>query len=103
MAERKIVQAKGPFTVNTPEGVPWQVRPGDLYYSDDPVVQGREALFVEPEVRDSRVAVRRPREAPAYAAPETAVAPPTGERRAPVTAAGRAKAAKANARPDGEV
>lgn len=107
MSERKIVQAKGPFTVNNADGVPWPVAPGDLYYSDDPVVAGREHLFTEPEVKDSRTAVRRSREMPAYAAPETAVAPPTGERRAPVTQAGRKAAAKTAAarepRPDGEV
>lgn len=107
MAERKIVQARGPFTVNNADGVPWQVKPGDLYYDDDPVVAGREGLFAEPEVRDSRAAVRRPREMPGYAAPETAVASPSGERRAPVTAAGRKAAARPAAarepRPDGEV
>jgi hypothetical protein len=103
MAERKILQARGPFTVNNAEGVPWQVRPGDLYWSDDPVVVGREELFAEPEVRDSRSAVRRSRQVPAYAAPETAVAPPSGEKRAPVTSTGRKAAAKSGARPEGEV
>ena len=71
MSERKIVQAKSGFAVNL-GGRSLLVKPGDLYYSDDQVVKGREGRFGELAVNTSRPAANR--------AQETATAGP-GERR----------------------
>lgn len=111
MAERKIVQAVTPFMAPNSDGTPWQVRPGQLYYSDDPIVTGRESMFREPEVQDSTNATRTPRRRWQYPAPEEAIAPPAGPVRRAVTKKGAAleegrpaKTAAAHAeRPDGEV
>ena len=107
MAERKIVEARSPFTTMNTNGVPWQVRAGDLYYDDDPIVRNRAHLFGEPSVQDSTRAGRtRLIATTAHAAPEMAVAHPSGETRTPVTQAGKlAKAGSSppRTRPAGEV
>jgi hypothetical protein len=102
VADRKIVQALGSFSVNNINGVPTSVGRGDLFYDDDPIVTGRPELFGPPDVRDSTTGLRRA--APVAPPVETAVAPPGGAVRAPVTATGRRLAgATKGARPDGEV
>lgn len=52
MGERKIVRAIDSFTTNV-SGRPVSVNIGDLFYSDDLVVKGRESLFGDPLVRTS--------------------------------------------------
>lgn len=75
MAERKILEASEPFSVTLQDGTPYSVATGDRFYSDDPVVRGREKLFGELQVRSSRPT--RPVSSPAV---ETASADP-GEKR----------------------
>jgi len=101
MADRKIVEALSSFTVINANGVPYGVRQGELYSSDDPVVAGSPALFGPPVVKDSTAATRRV--PPQREAVETAVAPPAGPTRAPVTGTGRKLAAASKAQPAGEV
>lgn len=55
MSERKIVQARSAFAT-TVAGHTVMVSAGDVYYSDDPLVKGREGLFGELEVKSSRPA-----------------------------------------------
>jgi hypothetical protein len=52
-SERVVVQAREPFSVTLPSGVPLTVARGDLYWSDDPLVVGREHLFTELTVKSS--------------------------------------------------
>ena len=100
MSDQKIVQALMAFMA-THNGVPVNVGVGDLFYDDDPIVKGRADMFGDLEVRSTNDLMRRPRAA-SYAAPETAVAPPTGQFRSPVTKTGKV-AASSGARPAGEV
>jgi hypothetical protein len=119
MADRRLVQARGPFVTMTANG-PWAVHPGDLYWSDDPVAAGHPEGFDEPLVQDSsslrrqprgwaagppspgRIeaataepgAVRAPTRPPAVAVTSDAATLPTSPPRRPKAAA---------ARPDGEV
>lgn len=81
MAERRVVQAKDAFAV-TLKGVPVVVSPGDRYYSDDPIVKGREALFEELDVQSS-LSDRRAASlaSPLGSAVETATADPGLRRR----------------------
>lgn len=53
MAERTIVQARESFAVYLTDGRPFSVVAGDKFYSDDPVVKGREQMFGELTVRAS--------------------------------------------------
>lgn len=107
MADRQIVAALSPFQANNAAGVPFMVRADDLFWSDDPIVAANPAAFGPPMVRDSAEAIRRVR--PIMVATETAVAPPSGQRRAAVTQTGKAMAAagspavKRGPRPEGEV
>lgn len=98
MVEGDLVQALGSFTVQTTSG-PLQVKRGDLFRSDDPLVKKHRPAFGAPTVRDSTALF------PGYTAlaVETATAAP-GEHRSPVMA-GTARAARAKARTtdDGEV
>lgn len=98
MSDRKIVQALVAFMA-THDGVPVSVGVGDLFYDDDPIVKGRGDVFGDLEVRSTADLMRRPRSV-SYAAPEMAVAPPTGQTRPPVTKEGKVSA---GARPTGEV
>lgn len=77
MADRTIVEAAEPFSVTLKDGTPFSVARGDLFYSDDPVVKGRELLFGEVNVRSSRPYR-------ATSAAETATAGP-GEKRTVTT------------------
>jgi hypothetical protein len=52
MGERKLVRALASFATVI-NGAPVMVAPGDLFYSDDPIVKGRDSLFGEPLVRIS--------------------------------------------------
>lgn len=75
MAERRVVEAKEPFSVTLSGGTPFVVNRGDRFFSDDQVVKGRERLFTELVVRESRPTTR-----PTTADMETASAGP-GSRR----------------------
>lgn len=79
MAERTIVQARESFAIYLTDGRPFSVVAGDRFYSDDPVVKGREQLFGELTVRTSGSVQHRPA-APAARATETADAPPAARR-----------------------
>jgi hypothetical protein len=79
MAERTIVQARESFAVYLTDGRPFSVVTGDTFYSDDPVVKGREQLFGELTVRTSQGPSHKPPPAPARAA-ETADAAPVQRR-----------------------
>lgn len=79
MAERTIVQARESFAVYLTDGRPFSVVAGDKFYSDDPVVKGREQLFGELSVRSSAPPQHRPAAAAAKAV-ETADAPPAARR-----------------------
>lgn len=72
MADRSIVEAREPFSVTLPNGTPFMVARGDRFYSDDPLVKGRENLFGELKVRSTQQQDNR--------STETATAAP-GERR----------------------
>ena len=85
MTERKIVQCRSTFATSD-NGNTVMIQGGDLYYSDDPIVKGRESLFSEPTVKSSRPAKSTAR------AQETATAAP-GERRSV------ARPAKAESKP----
>jgi hypothetical protein len=52
-SERVVVQAREPFSVTLPSGIPLTVAKGDLYWSDDPLVMCREHLFTELTVKSS--------------------------------------------------
>jgi hypothetical protein len=52
-SERVVVQAREPFSVTLPSGIPLNVAKGDLYWSDDPLVVRREHLFTELTVKSS--------------------------------------------------
>jgi len=52
MADRRVVQAKDSFAVVI-NGHPKVVSFGDRFYSDDPVVKGREHLFEDQSVQKS--------------------------------------------------
>lgn len=54
MAERTIVEAKEPFSVTLRDSTPFNVSRGDRFYSDDPVVKGREHMFGDLQVRSSQ-------------------------------------------------
>jgi hypothetical protein len=53
VSERVIVEAREAFAVYI-DGVPVSVAAGDRFYTDDPVVKGREQLFGELSVRTSK-------------------------------------------------
>lgn len=72
MSERKILEARESFSLDLASGAPLGVSKGDRYYSDDPIVQGRESLFTELSVKSSGP--------PSSHSTETATAGP-GERR----------------------
>lgn len=76
MAERVLMQCKKPFSAVI-GGRRVVVAVGDLYYSDDPVLTGRERLFGELAIKSSTPAPS----ARSNAAVETATADP-GARRA---------------------
>lgn len=77
MVERRIVQCVAAFTVGSKNG-PVVVNVGDLYFADDPIVDGREALFSDVIVKESgpRKSSRTP-----VGSIEEATAAPTGRRR----------------------
>jgi len=101
--QRTMVQALTSFTANNAQGVPTPVHKDRLYYADDFVVTSQPHLFGAPEVMTSESAAREHRPI-MYPAVETAVAPPGGPVRAPVTAAGRiASGRRPGTRPPGEV
>lgn len=77
MAERKILRASQPFSVQLADGAPLHVGQGDLYWSDDPAVKGRESLFGEVEVRSSV----RSTSSVTGSAEEVATAEPGGRRK----------------------
>jgi hypothetical protein len=120
MADRRLVQARGPFVTMTANG-PWAVHAGDLYWSDDPVAAAHPEGFDDPLVQDSSDLRRQPRGwaagPPSPGRIETATAEP-GSVRAPTRPPAQAvttdaalppatpptrRPAKATARPDGEV
>lgn len=75
MADRLILEAREPFSLTMPgQEAPTMVAKGDRYWSDDPLVAGREHLFVALQVRSSGPGPHSGR------AMETATAAP-GERR----------------------
>lgn len=74
MADRRIMEAAESFSVYLKDGTPFVVVTGERFWSDDPIVEGREHLFGELSVRSSRPA------RPASRAVETASAAP-GSRR----------------------
>lgn len=88
MAERKILEANTSFAVYL-DGVPFSVVAGDRFYSDDPVVKGREGSFGEITVRSSTAPVSSTRSGPPQPAGdvETADATP-GSRRSRTTSKG---------------
>jgi hypothetical protein len=53
LRQRVVVQAREPFSVTLPSGIPLTVAKGDLYWSDDPLVVHREHLFTELTVKSS--------------------------------------------------
>lgn len=103
MPDRVIVQALASFLAQAPDGTPVNVSAGDMFYDDDPIVKVRRALFAEPDVRSSADLMRRPRSETGPYATETAVAPPAGQVRGPVTKVGKVSASVGTARPAGEV
>lgn len=60
MADRRLVQARGPFVTMTANG-PWAVQVGDLYEEDDPVVVANPDSFDPPLVQNSRTLRAQPR------------------------------------------
>lgn len=115
MADRRLVQARGPFATRTTNG-PWSVSGGDLYWSDDPVVRANPHNFREPTVQDSTTLIRQPHlgwasgtpfSETASAAPGTVrvPAPPTRPAAPVSTGAGRKGGTRPAGRPaeDGEV
>ncbi len=50
---RAVLEAREPFSIDM-NGAPFQVRAGDRFYADDPVVEAAPALFTELTVRTSR-------------------------------------------------
>ncbi|MGE4164077.1 MAG: hypothetical protein AB7G23_20310 [Vicinamibacterales bacterium] len=81
MAERKIVEARESFSVHV-DGRPVIVVAGQLWWSDDRAVKGREHLFGELSVHSSGPVEHRgtPKAAKPAGDPETAAAAP-GTRR----------------------
>lgn len=73
--DRRVLEAREPFSITLPDGTPLVIGKGDRFYADDPAVAGREHLFGELTVRTSRA-----RPADSAAAVETATAGP-GDRR----------------------
>lgn len=73
--DRRIVEARQSFSMNL-RGAPYAVGAGDRFWSDDPIVKGRECLFRELVVRDSR-----PPRRPTTSAVETATAEPGSTRK----------------------
>lgn len=53
MAERKIMEAAESFSAYLRDGTPFVVVSGERFYSDDPVIAGRQHLFRELTVRSS--------------------------------------------------
>lgn len=86
MADRRVVEAREPFDVATPTGAGLIIREGDRYWSDDPIVKGREHMFRELTVKSSR-----PAAGTSVGAVETATAAP-GERRSVSRPPGRRRA-----------
>ncbi len=84
MAERRIVEAREPFSV-TINGTPLTVSMGDRYYADDPVVASMDPaaqhrLWGELKVKSTVPPPPPEPTVPAVASVETATAGP-GERR----------------------
>lgn len=79
MTDRKIVQCVSPFATSV-GGAHTVVSAGDLYFADDDVVQGREALFADVKVKSSSN-LRGHRTAVSSSALETADAAPGKRRR----------------------
>jgi hypothetical protein len=52
-SQHVVMQAREPFSVTLPSGIPLNVAKGDLYWSDDPLVVSREHLFTELTVKSS--------------------------------------------------
>jgi hypothetical protein len=81
MADKKIMEATTSFAVYLEDGTPFSVVTGDRFYSDDPVLVGREQLFGEITVRTSRPRPNpQPGPPPAAGDPETATAAPGARR-----------------------
>lgn len=78
MADRRIVQCVAAFHAVGADGTPRVVRTGQLYFADDPIVRGREAMFADVIVMDS--GLRKPPRT-AVASVEEATSPPGGRRR----------------------
>lgn len=77
MADHRIVQAKGSFSVRV-DGVRHSVRLGDLYHASDPVVTSHPDQFSDVLVRSTSWSGRRPT---SVAAVEEATSNPGGRRR----------------------
>lgn len=73
--ERRVVEARQSFTFEL-RGAPYPVSAGDRFWSDDPIVKGRDGLFRDLVIRESRPAPR-----PTTAAVETATADPGAARK----------------------
>jgi hypothetical protein len=81
VSERRIVQAREAFSGDV-KGTPVNVGVGDLFWSDDPFLKGREHLFSALRVRDSGFRPSSPPEPPpAPKVEETASAEPNQPRR----------------------
>lgn len=78
MAERKIVEARESFSVHL-DGRPVIVVAGQMWWSDDKIVKGREHLFGELTVHSSGPVAHRGTKPPA-GDPETADAAPGARR-----------------------
>ncbi len=76
---RAVLEAREPFSIDM-NGAPFQVRAGDRFYADDPVVEAAPALFTELTVRTSRGQRPQPT-SPTGSAVETTTAEPGGRRR----------------------
>lgn len=77
--DRRIVRAEQPFALQLPNGTPLMVQAGDLFYSDDPALAGREKLFGDVSIRTSTGP--RERTSVTGSAVETATADPGARRR----------------------
>lgn len=53
MADRRIVQCRSAFAVTMADGGRVVVGNGDIYWADDPMVQGREACFTDVDVKST--------------------------------------------------
>lgn len=82
MSERRIVEAREPFSVTLPDGTPLVVSRGDRYYSDDPLISGLKPLDQHRLFGELKVKSSVPAPVPVTAASvETATAGPDERRR----------------------